>query len=255
MSFRVVIPACYKSFRLPGKPLLDICGKPMIQHVYERALQSGAESVVIATEDERIQKAALAFGALVCMTSSDHQSGTERLAESLVVLGYEDSEVVVNLPCDFPLVSPDVIHQVARELEEHDNIKMATLCEPIQDVDMLFNPDIVKVAMNRRGYACYFSRAPIPWERGIFNQKKEMKGVHYRHIGIYAYRCSFLEEYMRWDLCEVEKMERLEQLRVLWNSGRIYVAISKKSVPFDVNTAEDLERAKEHIHSSEKVSG
>jgi len=252
MGFRVIIPARYASHRLPGKPLIDICGKPMIQHMYERAIESGADSVVIATDDERIKKVAENFHADVCMTSIEHQSGTERLSEALVALSYAEDEVVVNLQADNPLIPPEVIHQVATELTQHDNIKMATVCEPITKVENLFNPDVVKVVMNKRGKALYFSRAPIAWERGVFNKKKEIKGTHYRHIGTYAYRIGFLQEYMKWARCDIEKMERLEQLRVLWNGGRIHVTVSKKPVPFSIETKEDLKRViqvMEKIHS------
>jgi len=242
MSFRVIIPVRYNSYRLPGKPLIEIADKPMIQHAYECAIESGADSVVIATDDLRVKKAAESFGADVCMTSLDHRSGTERLSEAIVALGYEDEEVVVNLPSDNPLMPPDVIHQVAKELMDHDNIKMATLCQKIVDADQLFNPDIVKVVLNKRGNALYFSRAPIAWERGIFNTKKDIEGTHYRHIGIYAYRINFLQEYVKWSSCDIEDMERLEQLRVLRNGGRIRVAIAKKPVPFSIETKDDVKR-------------
>lgn len=180
------------------------------------------------------------------MTSSEHQSGTERLAEAVVALGYEDDEVIVNIQGDQPLLPPVVIHQVANDLIMHDNIKMATLCDPITDINDLLNPDIVKVVSNRRNFALYFSRAPIAWERDTFPPKsgQELSGIHYRHIGIYAYRVGFLQEYLSWERCPLEEMEALEQLRVLWNGGRIHVGLAKEHVPMGVDTEADLERVR-----------
>jgi len=247
MEFRVIIPVRFDSERLPGKPLLDIGGKPMIEHVYERASQSGAESVVIATDDDRIRESAEKFGAQVCMTSSEHRSGSDRIAEAVVALGYEDDEIVVNVQGDDPLIPPVVIHQVAANLAEHDNVKVATLCEKITDPSDLLNPNIVKVVMNARGYALYFSRAPIPWEQKNFPPTDDvvMNAHHYRHIGIYAYRVGFLQEYVSWEPSEIEEAESLEQLRVLWKGARIHVGIAKESTPNGVDTAEDLERVRE----------
>lgn len=243
VDFKVIIPVRYGSTRLPGKPLLDIAGKPMIQHVYERAVESGAESVIIATDDERIRKVAESFGAIVCMTSPDHISGTERLAEAVVALGYLEDEVIVNVQGDEPLIPPAVIQQVAQDLVRHENAKVSTLYERIETVEELFNPNNVKVVMNKRGYALYFSRAPIAWDRDHFplkaNQKLETE--HYRHIGIYAYRVGFLQEYMEWESSNIEQMEKLEQLRVLWNGGRVHLMPAKEVVPNDVNTEADLQ--------------
>ena len=207
MDFHVVIPVRYASQRLPGKALLDIAGKPMIQRVYERAAASGAETVVIATDDERIKEVAESFGAPVCMTSVDHQSGSERIAEAVVALGYQDDDVVVNVQGDEPLIPPTLIKQVAQGLIEHDSIKMATLCEPIKNSEDLFNPHIVKVTMNRRGYALYFSRAPIPWVRDQFPLKanQPLEGEFYRHIGLYAYRVGFLQEYVSWGIVSTRR--------------------------------------------------
>jgi 3-deoxy-manno-octulosonate cytidylyltransferase (CMP-KDO synthetase) len=250
MDFRVIIPVRYNSLRLPGKALLDIGGKPMIQHVYDKALASGAESVVIATDDERIKQAAEKFGATVCMTSTEHQSGSERIAEAIVALGYQNDDIVVNVQGDEPLIPPTIIKQVAQDLIDHDNIKVATLCEPIKNSEDLFNPDIVKVTINRRGYALYFSRAPIPWIRDQFplQEKQNLStSEHFRHIGIYAYRAGFLQEYVAWESCPLEEMERLEQLRVLWHGGRIHVSIAKEKSPLGVDTEADLEKIRKLI--------
>ncbi len=248
MEFRVVIPARYASTRLPGKMLLDIAGKPLIQHVYERAIESGAESVVIATDDERIAKVAEDFGALVCMTSPDHNTGTERLAEAVVALGYLEDEIIVNLQGDEPLIPPVVIRQVAEDLVKYENARVATLYEPIKSIEELFNPHHVKVVMNKRGYALYFSRAPIAWDREHFQipPKKNQKLLteHFRHVGIYAYRVGFLQQYMEWETSPLEQMERLEQLRVLWNGGRVHLSQTLENVPADVNTEEDLEHVR-----------
>lgn len=246
-DFRVVIPVRYESSRLPGKPLVDIAGKPMIQHVYERAIQSGAISVVIATDDERIAKVAKGFGATVCMTSPEHISGTDRVAEAVVAFSYEDDEIIVNVQGDEPLIPPKVINQVATNLAKHDNVKSATLCEPITDPEDLMNPDIVKVVMNHRNHALYFSRAPIAWDRKAFPPKpgQVLKDVHYRHRGIYAYRVGFLLEYTEWDPCTLEEIECLEQLRTLWHGVRIHVDISKEKIPLDINTQEDLAKIRE----------
>lgn len=243
MRFTVIIPARYNSTRLPGKMLLEIAGKPMLQHVYERALQSGATKVVIATEDKRIETAASAWGAQVCITSDQHHSGTERLAETVAQLGCDDNEIIVNLQGDEPLMHPKLVHQAAMSLATNSEAHLATLCEPIHDVELVFNPNVVKVVMNAQGYALYFSRAPIAWDRENFAddiKSLNQSHPHYRHIGVYAYRAAFLREYSRWPVCPLEQMESLEQLRVLWHSGRIHVAIAVEKAAPSVDTAQDL---------------
>jgi 3-deoxy-manno-octulosonate cytidylyltransferase (CMP-KDO synthetase) len=245
MEFRVIIPARLDSKRLPGKVLLDLGGKPIVQHVYEKAVKSGAQSVVIATDNEKIRKVAESFGAMVCMTSPEHPSGTQRLSEAIVALGCDDDEVVVNVQGDEPLIPPAAIRQVAQSLLYYENIKVATLCEPIQSAEDLFDPNIVKVVMNRRGFALYFSRAPIPWNRDQFSSLKQkiigkLQGEYFRHIGLYAYRAGFLHEYLQLESSPLEQLESLEQLRVLWHGGRIHVAVAKEKVPPGVDTPEDL---------------
>lgn len=255
MDFRVIIPVRYESVRLPGKPLLDIAGKPMIQHVYERAVQSGAESVVIATDNKQIREVAEDFGALVCMTSPEHRSGTERLSEAVVALGCDDEDVIVNVQGDEPLIPPTAIRQVAQNLLYHDNIKVATLCEPITCPEDLFDPHVVKVVVNRRGYALYFSRAPIPWDRAHFPLQKKhqtLNGEYLRHVGLYAYRAGFLHEYLELESCPLETLESLEQLRVLWHGGRIHVAVAKEKIPAGVDTEEDLTRVRAAFTKSKK---
>lgn len=244
--FNVVIPARYASQRLPGKPLLDIGGKPMIQHVYERACESGAAQVVIATDDARIEAAARAFGAGVCMTSAAHDSGTDRIAEVVGRLGWAEDTVVVNLQGDEPLMPPRLLNQVAEALIGHPGADMATLAVALTEAGQLFDPNTVKVVCDRAGYALYFSRATIPWKRDLFAagvapEPSWLEGVH-RHLGIYAYRAGFLAGYAALPVSPIERMESLEQLRVLWNGGRIAVDVATGAPPAGVDTAEDLAR-------------
>lgn len=245
-DFRVVIPARYASQRLPGKPLMDIAGRPMIQHVYERARESGAQEIVIATDDERIRDAAQRFTENVCMTSPRHASGTDRIAEVVETLGWPADTVVVNLQGDEPLMPPALLSQVAEALIVHDQADMATLAVPLTETEQLFDSHTVKVVSDRDGYALYFSRATIPWHRDLFAtngtpRPEWLHGIH-RHLGIYAYRAGFLAGYARLHVSAIEQMESLEQLRVLWNGGRIAVDIAIDAPPAGVDTAEDLAR-------------
>lgn len=247
MSFSVIIPARYASTRLPGKPLLDIAGKPMIQQVYERALQSEAREVVIATDDRRILEAARRFGAKVVLTSPDHPSGTDRLEETVRKLGYGVDEIVVNVQGDEPLIPPRVINQVARNLAAEAEAGIATLCEPIEDETALYNPNVVKVVSDHRGFALYFSRAPIPWPRDHHLQQRDgmPEGInYYRHIGIYAYRVRLLKDFVSWAPAPLERAESLEQLRAMWNGEKIHVALAEELPPAGVDTEADLERVR-----------
>ena len=253
MDFRVIIPARHNAKRLPGKVLLEVAGKTILQHVYEKAVDSGADTVVIATDDQRIADVAEGFEAQVCMTSSEHRSGTDRVAEAVVALGYDDDEVVVQLHADRPLTPVKVIRQVARNIHEFQTIRVATVCEILNNTDELFNPRYIKVVFNRRQFALYFSRAPIPWVKGKFPPKENQpleNEEHYRHIGIYAYRAGFLQEFMEWGHSPLEEMEGLEQLRVLWQGGRVHVAIAEEKSPTDVNTKEDFEIVKKILEKS-----
>lgn len=250
MRFSVVIPARYNSTRLPGKPLLDIGGKPMIRHVYERAGESGAGRIIIATDDSRVARAAEAFGAEVCLTSAEHGSGTERLAEVMARIGAADDEIVVNLQGDEPLMPAVLIHQVAQNLADHASASVATLAEPIRSAGELFDPHAVKVVIDREGYALYFSRAPIPWDRDAFcvtTERLPPNTVHYRHIGLYAYRAGFIRQYVSWPVTELERVESLEQLRVLWHGARIHVAEATVSSVGGVDTQADLVRVREAL--------
>lgn len=241
MSFTVVIPARYQSTRLPGKPLADIGGKPMIQWVYEQAIQAGADKVIIATDDNRVEQAALAFGGEVCMTSPDHESGTERLAEVVDRMAIPDDHIIVNVQGDEPLIPSAIISQVAENLA-NSIAPMATLAVEIDDEAEVFNPNAVKVLTDKDGYAMYFSRATIPWDRDNFaKQDKVVAQPLMRHIGIYAYRAGFINTYINWEPTALEKIECLEQLRVLWYGEKIHVEVAKEAPAAGVDTPEDLE--------------
>lgn len=248
MNFTVVIPARYASTRLPAKPLKNIAGKPMIQHVYERACESNARQVIIATDDARIEAVAKSFGAQVCMTSASHTSGTDRLQEVVASLGLADDEIVVNVQGDEPLIPAQVINQVAENLAAMANASMATLSEPIHSLADFRNPNIVKVVADVDGRALYFSRAPIPWPRDHFAQvdvnNLPENFPAQRHIGIYAYRVGLLHKFVTWSPAPLEKIESLEQLRVMWNGQVIHIAEAVIAVPGGVDTEEDLQRIK-----------
>ncbi len=229
MSFVVIIPARYASTRLPSKPLVDINGKPMIVHVLERARESGAGRVIVATDHPDVARAVEAAGGEVCMTRADHQSGTERLAEVVEKCGFSDETVIVNVQGDEPMIPAAIIRQVADNLAQR-KVGMATLAVPIHHAEEAFNPNAVKVVMDAEGYALYFSRATIPWDRDRFAQSKETIGETFlRHIGIYGYRAGFIRRYVARAPSPLEHIEMLEQLRVLWYGEKIHVAVARKS--------------------------
>lgn len=245
MGFSVVIPARYASSRFPGKPLADLGGKPMLQHVYERACESEAERVIIATDDERIARVATGFGAEVCMTSSDHPSGTDRLQEVVHTLGFYADDIVVNVQGDEPLIPPRIINQVAHNLMAMPTAGIATLSEPIETVESLLNPNVVKVVTDHQGMALYFSRAPIPWPRDAFMKGQESMPDGFswqRHIGLYAYRVKMLNDFVGWAPAPLEHTECLEQLRALWHGVGIHVDAADEAPPAGVDTPEDLAR-------------
>lgn len=254
--FKVAIPARYASTRLPGKPLLPIAGRPMIAHVCERALEAGAEEVIVATDDRRIQRAVAALGVRSVMTRADHLSGTERIAEAADICGWADRTLIVNLQGDEPLLSPLFIRAVAAALAGHDKAQMATLCAPIRAKEDIFNPHVVKVVLDRFDYALYFSRAPIPWDREAFDQRAACfkEGVYYRHIGLYAYSAGFLREYVKWPSAPLETVERLEQLRVLWQGEPIYVLKVASAPEAGVDTEADLKRIESMLARTEEAS-
>ena len=247
MSFTVIIPARYASSRLPRKPLADIAGKPMIQHVWEKAQQAGANRVIIATDHEEIEQVAKTFGAEVCMTSTEHNSGTERLAEVIEKMAIADDEIIVNVQGDEPLIPPVIIQQVAQNLAENQ-VNMATLAVKLETKEELFNPNCVKVVTDQKGMALYFSRAAIPFARDHFadcNDAFVASQSYLRHIGIYAYRAKFVNQYIRWQPTVLEKLESLEQLRALWYGEKIHVELAKEAPQVGVDTLEDLERVRQ----------
>jgi 3-deoxy-manno-octulosonate cytidylyltransferase (CMP-KDO synthetase) len=234
VSFVVIIPARYASTRFPGKPLADLGGKPMVVHVCERAKRSGAAAVHVATDDERIAAAVRKHGHSVVMTRADHPSGTDRLAEAARKLKLKDREIVVNVQGDEPLIASKLIAQVARILDKRRAASISTACHEIHDEASLASPNVVKVVLDRAGYALYFSRSRIPFPRqGV--------PICYRHAGIYGYRVSFLKKYARLKPAPLEEAEALEQLRALWHGYRIAVAVSETDIPPGVDTPQDLE--------------
>ncbi|MBF7072659.1 3-deoxy-manno-octulosonate cytidylyltransferase [Glaciecola sp. MH2013] len=252
MEFIVVIPARYGSTRFPGKPLALIKDKPMIQHVVERAGEAGAQQVVVATDDDRIANAVRSFGAEVCMTREDHESGTTRIAEVLHSYGIDDDTIVVNVQGDEPFIPSANIQQVARNLHENSDFPMATLAYPISDELDIFNPNVVKVLADKNKRAMYFSRAPIPFDRDEFIAKQEgganhielrsLTSIYLRHIGIYGYRAGFVKQYDTLATTQLEKSESLEQLRVLWHGYPIHIDVAKHAPPHGVDTPDDLAR-------------
>lgn len=244
MSFVTIIPARFASTRLPGKPLVDINGKPMIVHVLERARESGADRVIVATDVVEVAEAVRAVGGEVCMTRADHESGTERLAEVVEKLGFSDDTIIVNVQGDEPMIPPAIIRQVAENLAQCD-AGMATLAVPIHSAEEAFNPNAVKVVMDKNGFALYFSRATIPWDRDRFAESRDAIAGHFlRHIGIYGYRAGFIRRYVTWAPSELEHIEKLEQLRVLWNGEKIHVAVAHEVPGTGVDTPADLERVR-----------
>ncbi len=242
-AFKVVIPARYGASRLPGKPLLDLGGKPLIRRVWEQARASAAAQIVIATDDQRIADVCAEFGAEVAMTGNGHLSGSDRIAEVIEQRHWDADTIVVNLQGDEPCMPPALIDQVASDLVARQGVGMATLAYPIGDAESLFDPHVVKVVTDAEGFALYFSRAPIPWHRDGFLGKRAIaeRGDVLRHIGLYAYRADFLARYVSWPMAPLEQAESLEQLRVLWHGERIHVSIAGEE-PGPVDTADDVQR-------------
>jgi 3-deoxy-manno-octulosonate cytidylyltransferase (CMP-KDO synthetase) len=241
-GFVVVIPARYASTRLPGKALLDIHGKPMLQHVYERGAESNASEVIIATDDERIAGAAEAFDAVICMTGDHHQSGTERIAEVADLMSWDDDQIVVNLQGDEPAMPPELIDQCAALLDDA-SVDIATLASPFLTQQDFQNPNCVKVVRNNRGHAIYFSRAAIPYPRDAGSEQRAA-GAALHHHGIYAYRCGVLRRFVDASPSDLEVCEQLEQLRALSLGMTIAVGVPAVRPGTGIDTPEDLERAR-----------
>jgi len=254
--FSVVIPARFASSRLPGKALADIAGKPMIVHVAERARESGAAQVCIATDHEGIRDAVERHGFTAVMTRPEHPTGTDRIAEVIAAHGIDGEQIVVNVQGDEPLIEPGLIRAVAGLLDDTPEAAIATACHPIHDAAEMFDPNVVKVVLDHEGYARYFSRAPIPYARDWFARSTSSlpPGLPcYRHIGVYAYRARFLSSFPRLAPSPLEQFEALEQLRALWHGFPIVVAVRHDAPHPGVDTPEDLERARawfdRHTHN------
>ncbi len=253
MKFSVIIPARFASERLPGKPLLDIGGQPMIWHTWQRAIESGADRLVIATDDSRIESAAAGFGAEVILTGEQHRTGTDRVAEAAARLGLAEDEIIVNLQGDEPLMPPRLIRQAAETLFHQPNAMLATLATVVHSVKEFLDTDVVKLVMDETGRAMYFSRAPIPWQRGgaksdLMSQQNH--GQALRHLGIYAYRGSALQTLAQTPTTPMEEAERLEQLRALWINMHIQVAIATEPMGPGVDSAEDLDRVRTLVNAA-----
>lgn len=255
MSFVALIPARHASTRLPGKPLADLAGLPMVVHVAHRARESGASRVIVATDDVRVADAASAHGVEALLTGAGHATGTDRLAEAAALLGLADDALVVNVQGDEPLIDPALIGTVARLLATRPDASIATACHPIASAAELFNPNVVKVALAARGLALYFSRAPIPWARDAFAQLADDPHARavaalpaglpvYRHYGLYAYRAGYLRAFPRLEPAPLERFEALEQLRALWHGHRIAVHVAAGVAAPGVDSADDLDRVR-----------
>ena len=244
-NYKIVIPARYSSSRLPGKPLIELSGKTMIQHTYERALETGVKDIVIATDDQRIYDIAKGFGADVVMTRPEHENGTERIAEVAEIKGWDKDDVLVNLQGDEPLVPKALIEQTAQGLLLNPEAGMSSICTAINSAEDAFDPNVVKVVLDGRGFAMYFSRAAIPWDRDLYKDGQdkitEIMPV-YRHIGMYGYRVSFLQKYTRMSVCPIEQAECLEQLRALWYGEKIHMGITDTPPGHGVDTPADIAR-------------
>jgi len=247
MGFSVLIPARLASTRLPGKPLADIGGLPMVVRVAQRAAEAGADTVVVAGDDARIVTACEAHGVRALLTRSDHASGSDRLAEACALLGLDGAQVVVNVQGDEPLIDPQLICQCADLLLQRQDCVMSTAAHPIDNLRDYLDPNIVKVVLDARGLALYFSRAPIPWQRdgGSAGQPALPRDPPaLRHVGLYAYRASFLRSFPTLPPTAIERAEALEQLRALWHGHRIAVHVSDHAPGTGVDTPEDLERVR-----------
>lgn len=249
MPYKIIIPARYASSRLPGKPLINIAGKPMIQHTYERAMLSQAEEVFIATDDQRIADAVIKFTDNIILTSAEHGSGTERLAEVVEQKQWDDNTIIVNVQGDEPLVLAAHIELVASALEENPQAGVATLATPLELDTEVFDPNIVKVVLDAEGNAMYFSRAAIPWDRNTFSSdaahiltELPQNGGWYRHIGMYAYRAGTLRQYMSMKPCTLEQTESLEQLRILFHGVKIHVSIVHDQPGHGVDVEADIQK-------------
>lgn len=248
IDYKIVIPARYGSSRLPGKPLIELAGKPMVQHVYERACETGVSDIIIATDDQRIESVARDFGANVMMTDPNHDNGTDRIAEVVKHQGWNKDTVVVNLQGDEPLIPKSLIDLTATALINNSQAGMSSLCTPIHSADDGFDTNVVKVVLNARQEAMYFSRATIPWDRDSYKESQQQltqRHPCYRHIGMYGYRVGFLQDYAEMVPTSIEATESLEQLRALWYGVTIQMAVIDQAPGHGIDTPADVERVNE----------
>lgn len=238
-AFTVIIPARFGASRLPGKPMLDLAGMPVIQHVIDRALESGATRVVVATDDTRIEQTAIDGGAQAVLTRADHESGTDRITQAAQILGLPDDEIIINVQGDEPDMPPELIRQMADALADNTAITMCTACTPITDIDIIHDPGVVKVVRDKNDFALYFSRAPIAFDRDGLGEF-----AYRRHLGIYAYRTNYLTEFSNTKACALEQAEKLEQLRALYRGDRLYCPDAIKSPGIGIDTEADIKRAR-----------
>lgn len=238
-NFSIIIPARYASSRLPGKPLLQIKNKPLIQHVFETASSTKAKDIIIATDHEDILNAAISFGCKALLTSDNHESGTDRIVEVVEKLNLDDDEIIINLQGDEYGLSASLIDNLAYDLSNNPSCEVATVCEHIKNIDDYTNPNIVKVVFNKEMKAIFFSRSPIPADR-----TGNLPDNSYKHIGLYAYRVGYLKKFTKFDRCELEKTEQLEQLRIIYNEGSIHMLITDNSKGIGIDTKEDLDVAR-----------
>lgn len=243
MAFKVFIPARYASSRFPGKPLINLAGKTMIQRVYEQAQKSRADAVYVATDDERIREAVQAFGGEAIMTRAYHETGTDRIREATSAVGLAADDIVVNVQGDEPLMPSQAINQVALGID--GQVRMSTLKEPLMDMTDVMNPNVVKVVVDADDVALYFSRAPVPWSRDDFGDENLgtlPAAAWFRHLGVYAYTVGMLEHYVSWPASQLEQLEKLEQLRVLANGEKIRVLTCDAEIPPGIDVPEDVPR-------------
>lgn len=253
---RIIIPARYDSSRFSGKLLQEIGNIPIIVHTYQRALAAAVDSVIVATDDERIAEAVQAAGAEVLLSTTIHHSGTERISEVVRQLDYADDDIIINLQGDEPFVPPKLLQQTAADLQQHQQASVATVYLPLEEVTDVFNPNVVKVVLDKQNYALYFSRAPIPWLSSVFKSNVQDRfsatddfdlSLFHRHIGIYAYRASFVKYYNELACSPLEQQESLEQLRVLWNGYKIILSQANSILPQEINTPQDLQKARDYF--------
>jgi len=251
MAIHIIIPARYDSSRLPGKPLLEISGKPLIWYAYQRAIESDISSITVATDHEDIFNAVIDFGGNAIMTSPKHLNGTDRLAEVSNKLAFSENDIVINLQGDEPLIPAELIMPLADLLENNQSAGIATLCCPILDVPSVLNPNVVKVTKTDAGKALYFSRAPIPWDREHFSDSENIKLTvpYYRHIGLYAYRVKTLLKISKLEESTLERCESLEQLRALQADIEIQVGLISEMPPHGVDTMDDYLAVKRIVES------